>query len=103
MAMNVEINDAGIATNTINAFLKLCKNNNMTAATNKIANSKSCNTALTESIVGIDVSVATVNLTPSFLYFFSISLKRSLVAFAISTAFASLCFLIRKPIPFTPL
>ena len=46
--------------NTMMAFRKLCKNNNMTAATKITANSKSCNTAFTDSKVGADVSVATV-------------------------------------------
>ncbi|MNY04240.1 hypothetical protein D3C86_1369060 [compost metagenome] len=103
MAMKVEINEAGIAIRTIIALRKLCRNNIITAATNNTASSKSCNTASTDSIVGSDVSVATVNLIPSFLYFSSISLNFCFVRSAISTAFASLCFLIRRPIPFNPL
>ena len=100
MATNVEIRDAGIEINTINAFLKLCRNNSITAATSKTASSRSWITASTDSIVGIEVSVATVKTIPLSAYFFSISLNFFLVAFAMSTAFASLCFLILKPIPF---
>ena len=47
MAMNVEIKDAGIDTNTMNALRKLCKNKIITKATKKTANSKSWNTAST--------------------------------------------------------
>ena len=68
IAMKVEIKDAGIAINTIIAFRKLCRKSIITAATSKTASSKSCNTASTDSIVGIEVSVATVNLIPSFWY-----------------------------------
>ena len=94
--------EAGIETKTINALRMVCKNKSITSATKKMASSRSWITASTDSMVGKEVSVATVNSKPSLLYFSSSSLNLVLVSLATSTALASLCFLMRKPMPFTP-
>ena len=86
----------------MNALRMVCKNKSMTSATKNTANSRSWITASTDSMVGKEVSVATVNLSASLLYLASKSLNLALVALATSTALASDCFLMRKPIPLTP-
>ncbi|MNZ95313.1 hypothetical protein D3C78_1144570 [compost metagenome] len=56
--INVATNDAGIEIITIRALRILCKNNNITAATRKIASIKSWITESAASRVKSDVSFA---------------------------------------------
>src|SRR5690606_35892837 len=61
--IKVAISDEGIATITISAFLKLCKNNIITAATRKIAKNRSKITWLAAVRVNSLLSLAMVKLT----------------------------------------
>ena len=62
--MKAAINEAGIETITIKAFLTLCKNNNITIATKTIAKNKSKITWSADSNVKSVVSFTTFNFTP---------------------------------------
>ena len=57
MPIKAAINEAGIETITINAFLTLCKNNNIIIATRTIAKNKSKITWLADSNVNVVVSL----------------------------------------------
>ena len=103
VSANAVINDVGIATKTINAFLKLLKNRSITSDTRITARIRSATTESTAAMVLSVLSSAIMNFTLSPTFCFSMTSNLSRIAFDTSTALASPCFFSRIPIPFFPL
>ena len=92
MKIRVVINEAGIATITMSAFLKLCKKSNIITATKITARPISSMTASTASMVKSEELLAIPKVSSSATYNSSSSSNSLITPSLTATALASDCF-----------